>query len=201
MLANEKDVYITGQLNARPIGKTNHLQEKQAIQELAQCMVENPEAILPRFTDLAMQITGARAGGLSLLEPNPAPGQFRWRYLSGAAVPHEHGLAPRNFSPCGVTLDQDAPVLTAHPARYYAWIADADMDAAEILLVPLRVSKGPQLGTLWINSNNPGHFHRGHVRALTELSVFVSAALRMIGAERKLERALNESQTLLARTS
>lgn len=126
-----------------------------------------------------MEITGARAGGISVLENENPPGIFRWRYLSGAAKPHEYGVAPRNFSPCGKTLDLDAPVLTAHPARYYGWIADAGMDAAEILLVPLRVAKGEQVGTLWVNSDEPGHFHRGHLRALTELSQFVAAALRM----------------------
>ncbi len=194
MLAKEKDVYITAQLNARPIGKTNHLQEKRAIQELAQCMVEDPEGILPRFTELAMEITGARAGGISVLESDPAPGNFRWRYLSGAAKPHEHGLAPRNFSPCGKTLDLDEPVLTAHPARYYGWIADAGMDAAEILLVPLRVAKGEQVGTLWVNSDQPGHFHRGHVRALTELSQFVAAALRMTVTARKMQRMQTQNE-------
>ena len=188
MQAREKDVYITAQLASRPIGKTNHLQEKRAIQELAHCMVEDPEAILPRFTDLAMEITGARAGGISVLENLPAPGVFRWRYLSGAARPHEHSLVPRHFSPCEKTLELDAPVLTSYPGRVYGWIADAGMNAAEILLVPVKMAGNEPLGVLWVNSDEPGHFHRGHVRALTELSQFVAAALRMTVTARKMQR-------------
>ena len=188
MQAKEKDVFITAQLSARPIGKTNHLQEKRAMQELAQCMVEDPEDILPRFTDLAMEITSTNAGGVSLLEPDPAPGFFRWRYLRGAAEQYENFLAPRNFSPCGKTLELNAPALLSYPERYYSWIADSGISAAEVLLVPISVPKGDIFGTLWSISNDPGHFHRGHVRALTELSHFVAAALRMTVTARKMQR-------------
>jgi len=188
MSVREEDVYITGQLAARPIGKSNHLQEKQAIQELAQYMADDPSAILPRFTQLAMEITGARAGGLSMLEKDPPPGRFRWRFVSGAAAAFENALAPRSYSPCGVTLDKNAPVLTAYPGRYYSWIGDAGMDAAEVLLVPLNLADGEHVGTLWTISDRPGHFHRGHVRALTELSRFVAVALRMAVASETLQR-------------
>jgi len=39
--------------------------------------------MLPRFVDLAMELTGGIAAGLSLLEEFPAPDVFRWRYLRG----------------------------------------------------------------------------------------------------------------------
>lgn len=188
MVVREQDVYCTAQLNARPVGKANYVQEKQAMQELAQCMVDQPEALLARFTELAMDLTGAHAGGVSVLEKEPAPGTFRWSYISGAAKAYENWLAPRNYSPCGVTLDKNAPVLAVHPGRYYSWIAEAGMDAPEVLLVPLTLAKGEHLGTLWVISSRPGHFHRGHVRALTELSHFVAAALQMATAVEKLRR-------------
>ncbi len=185
MGVREQDVFCTAQLNARPIGKANYVQEKQALQELARCMVDEPNALLARYTELAMEITGAQAGGVSVLETEPAPGRFRWRYTSGASKPLDHVLAPRNYSPCGVTLDKNAPVLANYPGRYYTWITESGVDAPEVLLVPLNVAKGEQLGTLWAISSRVGHFHRGHARVLTELSTFVAAALQMANAAQR----------------
>src|SRR5665213_3395166 len=74
------DVFITNELNRRVPKKVSYLQEKLALQDLAARMADQPDEVLPRFVDLAMEMTGGVSSGLSLYEENPAPGVFRWQY-------------------------------------------------------------------------------------------------------------------------
>lgn len=190
------DVFITNELATRPPKDTDYLKEKQALQDLASHMAVKPEEVLPRFVDLAMEMAGGVSAGLSLYEEHPAPGVFRWRYLRGVLSPFEDATTPRDFSPCGITLDQNAPVLSLHPERAYDWIAEANIVVPEVLLVPLYFSGKEPLGTLWIVSDKEGHFDSGHARAMTELATFVGIALRMVRTEQQLQRALTEQETL-----
>ena len=74
------DVFITEELQRRSPKRTDYLQEKLALQEMAAHMADRPAEVLPRFVDLAMGMTGGVSAGLSLYEPEPAPGVFRWQY-------------------------------------------------------------------------------------------------------------------------
>jgi signal transduction histidine kinase len=182
------DVFITDELDRRAPKKTDYLQEKMALKELAARMADQPEEVLPRFVDLALEMTGGVSGGLSLYEEEPAPGVFRWQYLRGLLAPFNGATTPRDFSPCGITLDRNAPVLSLHPERVYDWIADANIVVPEVLLVPLYLGGTAPLGTLWIVSDREGHFDSGHARALTELAAFVGIALRMVCSEERLHQ-------------
>ena len=193
---NLADVYATRELSRRRSKKVNHLAEKQALQELADRMAERPEDVLPRFVSLAMEMTGGVSAGLSLYEESPAPGVFRWKYVRGLLSPFENATTPRDFSPCGVTLDQNAPVLSQHPERFYTWISDANIVVPEVLLLPLHIGRKEPLGTLWIVADKEGHFDRGDARAMTELATFVGIALKMVRTEEHLQRAVVEQQTL-----
>lgn len=190
------DVYLTEELDRRAPGETDSLREKLALQDLAGRMADHPAEVLPRFVDLAMELTGGVSAGLSLYEPDPPPGVFRWRYLRGMLAPFEDATTPRNFSPCGVTLDLNKPVLSSHPERVYDWISDANIVAPEVLLVPLYLGGKEPLGTLWIVSDKEGHFDSGHARIMTELAAFVGIALRMLDSERQLRDALEQQETL-----
>ena len=145
-------------------------------------MADSPEDILPKFVDLAIDMTGGSSAGISLYEDKPYPGVFRWHFVRGAFRPLDSTTTPRNFSPCGVTLDANGPVLSSYPERGYNWIADANIIVPEVLLVPLYFGGTEPLGTLWIVAEEAGHFDRGHARVMTELAAFVGIALRMIRA-------------------
>jgi two-component sensor histidine kinase len=190
------DVYITDELAKRPPKKADYLQEKLALQDLAARMADQPDDVLPRFVDLAMEMTGGVSAGLSLLEPNPDPGVFRWRYLRGALAPFENATTPRHFSPCGITLDSNGPVLSLHPERVYNWISDANIVVPEALLVPLYLGGKEPLGTLWIVAPTEGHFDSGHARVMTELASFVGIAVRVTQSEQRLKDALEQQETL-----
>ena len=188
------DVFITEELDRRAPKKTDYLQEKLALQDVAARMADQPEEVLPRFVDLALEMTGGVSAGLSLYEESPPPGVFRWQYLRGRLAPFDGATTPRDFSPCGITLDRNAPVLAQHPERVYGWIADANIVVPEVLLVPLYLGGKVPLGTLWIVSDREGHFDSGHARALTELAAFVGIALRMVRSEHRLNQALEAQE-------
>jgi two-component sensor histidine kinase len=192
------DIFITEQLNRRGEAQADYLREKDALQDLAGRMLDAPEEVLPRFVELAMQITGGISAGLSLYEETPAPGVFRWRYLIGLLARFENFLAPRNDSPCGVTLDVGQPVLASHPERFYSWIAEGGIVVPEVLLVPLHFTGAEPIGTLWIVAPAEGHFNAGHARAAAELAHFAGIAVRMLESQRQLKAAF-EQQEMLAR--
>jgi two-component sensor histidine kinase len=193
---NIADVFITEELYRRAPKKTDYLQEKLALQDLAARMADQPEEVLPRFVDLALEMTGGVSAGLSLYEENPRPGVFRWTYLRGLLAPFNGATTPREFSPCGITLDRNAPVLSLHPERVYNWIADANIIVPEVLLVPLYLGGKAPLGTLWIVSPREEYFDSGHARAMTELASFVGIALRMVRGEQRLNQALDAQEML-----
>ena len=189
-------VFVTHELDQHPATASDYRREMLAIQELAVRMADRPDDILPRFVDLALEIAGGVSGGISLYEADPAPGVFRWRYLRGTLSRFEGATTPRDFSPCGVTLDQNGPTLCVHPERVYDWIAEAGIVVPEVLLAPLYLAGASPLGTLWIISDTIGHFNRAHARSMTELASFVGIALRMLNTERQLESDLEAQETL-----
>jgi two-component sensor histidine kinase len=192
------DVFITEELDRRTPVKIDALREKKALQEIAALMADDPSQVLPKFVSLAMEMTEGVSAGLSLLEENPAPGVFRWHHLTGTLARFTGSTTPRNFSPCGIVLDLDAPVLTAYSERGYDWIAACNVELPEVLLVPLHIDRKDPTGTLWIVSDEDGHFHREHARAMTELASFVAIAIRMLRTEEKLQKAFEE-QSILTR--
>jgi len=190
------DVFITDELLRRAPKKTDYLKEKLALQDLARQMVDHPADVLPHLVDLAIDICGGISGGISLYEESPSPGVFRWHYLRGNLQKFTGGTTPRNFSPCGITLDLRTPVLAEHPERFYTWLTEAGIALPECLLVPLYIGGKMPLGTLWIVSPSEGHFDSGHARIMTELAAFAGMALRMVRTEERLQQAFDRQEQL-----
>jgi two-component sensor histidine kinase len=191
-------VFITEELDRRVPVQIDSLKEKIALQELAALMASNPEQVLPKFVSLAMEMAGGVSAGLSLYEETPAPGVFRWHHLQGTLAQFAGATTPRNYSPCGIVLDLNAPVLTAHSELAYDWLAAHNVSLPEVLLVPLHIGSQEPTGTLWIVSDEDGHFNREHVRVITELAAFVALALETDRTKQQLQKSLDE-QLVLAR--
>jgi two-component sensor histidine kinase len=88
-------------------------------------------------------------------------------------------------------------VLTLHPERFYDWLVEANCVLPEVLLVPLYIRGNAPLGTLWVVSEQEGHFRRRHARILSELAAFVGVAVRLRRTEENLRAELNQ-QALIA---
>lgn len=191
------DIIITDELAKRASEPPDYLREKLAFRDLADDMADNPKAVLPRLVRLAMEACGAESAGISLLEHEVR--EFRWFGLHGALAAFEGTRTPLDYSPCGVTLQQNAPVLMKHPETVYGWIRSAGISIPEVLLVPLHLRRPAEdggAGTLWVVGSEPGFFSLEHVRVLTELAAFSSVAIRMIQAEEVVQAALQEQEQL-----
>jgi two-component sensor histidine kinase len=187
-------VYITNQLAGRVARRIDTTREKLAVQDIARQMVSDPSQVLPTLVDLAIDLCGAVAGGISIYEKE---GQvFRWHHLRGTLERFTGATTPRDYSPCGITLDHKSPVLVQKPERAYSWLVDADVSLPECLLVPLYVGEEEPLGTLWIVSEHVEHFTDGHASTMQELAGFTGIALQMIRSEGRLKAALEEQELL-----
>jgi len=199
------DLLITDELRHRVAHKADYQREKLAIQDLARQMTEQPDQVLPRLVHLAMELCGAHSAGISLYEAQPpGPGIFRWHHLAGRYANFLDGTAPRDFSPSGVCLDLDHPILMARPERVYAFLSETGVPNYEVLLVPLYAGQPDPLGTLWVISHDEAiHFDSGDARVATELAAFAGLALKMIqdasvlrASEERLNLALHQQEML-----
>jgi two-component sensor histidine kinase len=190
------NVFITDELRKRTPTRSDCQREKKAILDLATHFGKASSEVLPRFVQLAMEMTEAVAAGISIFDADLEPDIFRWKHLHGSLARFEDATTPRNYSPCGVTLDANAPVLMAHPERRYDWIAAENLILPEVLLVPLTVGGEEQLGTLWVVSDTNEHFDSGDAQAISDFAVFVGMALLVRNREEQCRRALEEQETV-----
>lgn len=191
-------VFITEELARRSSRAPDYFRETVALRDLSRQMADDPQKVLPRLVDIAIEMCGAVSGGISLYEPEPSPGVFRWHHLRGDLSKFTGATTPRNFSPCGITLDFRTPILVQRPERVYTWLQEAKVSLPECLLVPLYLGGEEPLGTLWIVSADEEHFHEAHSDAMKELAAFAGIALKMAANERRL-RSARDGQAMLAR--
>lgn len=145
-------VFITEELARRREQRPRIFREVLPFPDLTKKMVDDPGRVLPLLFDTAMELCEAVSGGISLYEPEPAPGVFRWHHLRGDLERFSGATTPRHYNPCGITLDRRSPVLVQRPERVYTWLQDANVSLPECLLVPLYLGADEPLGTLWIVS-------------------------------------------------
>jgi len=186
------DVTITQDLGRRPAPAPDYLREKLAFQDIAAQMADSPQELLPHLVRQAMDICNASAAGISVLDGLV----FRWLGLAGRLEAFEGATTPRDFSPCGVCIDNRSAVLMRRPERVYGWIADANITIPEVLLVPLVARGQAPIGTLWVVADEGEHFNTEHERVLTDLAAFTAAALRIVQSESRLKKALEDQETL-----
>ena len=180
-----EDILITPQLSCRLERAPNYRAENDAFFHITRKLANRASAavVLQTLVDTATELCGAGTAGLSLLEA-PADGNeqvFRWTHMAGALAGAVGGTTPRNFSPCGVTLDRGAPQLFAYPARYFEYLGATPAPIVEGLVIPFSTGAGedPE-GTIWIVSHdvNARRFDWEDARVMTSLASFTAIALQ-----------------------
>lgn len=190
------DVLVTSELNVRPARFPNLQRENEALKSLADCFAKSPETILNRLVELAISLCGAGTAGISLEQTTP-DGElvFLWVALAGELKQMLGGTTPRNFSPCGVCVDKNAPQLFYGLDRFYTYFQKAPLPFMEALLIPWRIEGGP-VGTIWIVAHSDrSRFDLEDVRVMKSLADFAAVALRHQDAEQKLRESERNAAT------
>jgi PAS domain S-box-containing protein len=175
-----EDVLITSELSRRRSRAPNYSAENRALVTLAREMATKPKNLPQKLVDLALELCRAGTAGISLLKTDAEGEYFSWEALAGVYDPRVGGRTPRNFSPCGTTLDRGAPQLFSCPARYFTYFEGVDSPIAEGLVIPFALS-GHALGTIWVVTHDESRrFDAEDVRIMTALAEFTAAALQTL---------------------
>lgn len=171
--------------------------ERRALDRLGRAIVESPESIFQTLTDVAVEVCGADTAGISILEKDDNGGHFRWRAISGLYAAHLGGMTPRDFSPCGTTIDRNAPQLVSRPGRYFSYFNEVQPPVVEGLLVPFSVAGRP-VGTMWLVAHDERRkFDSEDTRVLTALANFAAAGYELLSALEGKRNAVAASDPLL----
>lgn len=186
--ATLESILITEQLHSRTLKERSSQVEAESLRALAQVAANSPDQLLDFFLKMPMDLCGAGSGGLSVYDP-AAPGEkvFHWTNVSGKLAKYIGGTTPRNFSPCGVTLDRKSPQLFKYPGRYFQYFDKVEIPIVEALVVPLHI--GPHTeGTTWIVAHDEKtKFDSEDARIMNSLAQFVGCSLH-------LNKALSEKR-------
>jgi RNA polymerase sigma factor (sigma-70 family) len=178
--ATLESILITEQLLCRGCRKRGSVLEANSLKALAQVADAWPDHLIDCFLQMAIELCGAGTAGLSLLETNCSGERvFRWTNLSGRLAKHVGGTTPRNFSPCGITLDRNSPQLFAYPGRYFDYFNQVEVPIVEGLVIPFHVGTKTE-GTIWIVSHDSEtKFDSEDERIMTSLAEFVGCAVHL----------------------
>jgi hypothetical protein len=193
------DVVITSELNQRPARDFDVQKENNAFRKLADQLATDPDSFLDYLVNLARTLCDADTVGISL-EESDDKGQriFRWVAMAGDLKHLIGGTTPRNFSPCGICVDQNSPLLMDHLDRFYPYFKEAPLPFVEALLIPWEVKGGPN-GTLWIVAHTERRkFDQQDVRLMGCFAAFACGAIRLKKMLVEVERSKAAADVLNA---
>ncbi|MFL6623164.1 MAG: ATP-binding protein [Sulfurifustis sp.] len=197
-VADLQSVITTELLSWRPARVPNYEAESAALLALAQEMSSSPALILQRLAEAALELCQAGSAGVSILEEEDGEKIFRWRALAGAMARHIEGTTPRDFSPCGVVLDRNAPQLISEPQRCFTYFATVEPRITEALFVPFHVG-GVPVGAVWVAAHDQRcQFDAEDGRLIADLAKFASAAYQMLNALAAAKEADRRKDEFLA---
>lgn len=168
----------------------------QALQSLAQVFAANPDAVLQKLVNIAVDFCGADSAGISLEEPDDtgAP-TFRWVAIAGSFAQYLNGRTPRFFSPCGTCLNTGRPQLYRVTKPYYDYLGVVADEITDGMLIPWQSQD--VRGTVWAVSHRSAEaFDLEDYRLLRSVADFALIAIRHQYNERALRHL--ESQKAAA---
>ena len=120
---------ITGQLQKRPPRQTDIRKENVAFRELAGLLAAEPkEGFLQSLVELTVKLCDADTVGISVEQTDDKGDKIlRWVAMAGELKHLIGGTIPRNFSPCGMCLDQNQPLLMGQLDRFYPYFKEVPL--------------------------------------------------------------------------
>lgn len=192
-----EEVVITGALDCRASRPPDYAVENRALAALTEAMGDDPETVLQRLVESAMELTHSDSAGISILEPGGEQGIFRWVATAGQWAPYRNGTMPREQSPCGQVITRDTVLLVTQPERAFPALLQSDPLIREGLLAPFHVD-GKPVGTVWVIKHSvEKRFEKEDARLLASLAQFASVAHRTVRALEDARTGEKESRRVL----
>jgi len=190
------DVMITPQLWTRQAHTPNIEAEKVAMRLLADTLEAAPSDVFQVCVDLVLELCHADTCGISLREySDKGEDTFRWIALAGQLKQRLHGTTPRHFSPSGLCVDGNEPLLMQRPELAYRYL-DVGPPFHDVLLIPLTERHSELEGAIWIVSHNTARKFDGEdARVMQRFALFTTTALRLAKVAQEEKRKASE-QTL-----
>ena len=192
-----ESVITTSRLSQRPARQFDLQKENQAFRKLADFLGSEPETFLDRLVEITAQLCGADTVGISIEETDAAGNRiFRWVAMAGELKHLIGGTTPRDFSPCGVCVDTNGPLLMTGLDRFYPQFREAPRPFVEALLLPWGIQGGP-IGTLWVVAHTDQRkFDMHDVRLMNGLAAFACGSILLRNKIREGERAAAASSMI-----
>jgi signal transduction histidine kinase len=193
-VATVEQVLITDVLVDRP-GVVPGKSAGEAFVALAGVMANAPDDLPQALCDMALDLCEGGTAGICILRTD-ATGQdyFFWEAVAGQLADNVGGTTPRDFSPCGTSLDRGATQLYAHPSRFYTYLNEMPLPIVEALVVPF-LAAGKPLGCLWVLSHDKRRFNSGHAYVLEQIAAFCGAAFHLMGLRQQAVEARSHLET------
>jgi hypothetical protein len=190
---NLDDVIINSELAHRPSRSPDYKAENNALMTLARTMAESPQTILPKLLETALQLSRADMAGISLLEKDDGAEVFRWEALAGPYAARLNSTTLTDASPCGTTIDRNAPQLMYMAERFFPGLT-AEPPVVEALLIPFHV-EAKAVRTLWIVARTDEGRKLDHEdeRIIKVLAQFASAAWHLWTSAQTEQRRVLQS--------
>jgi two-component sensor histidine kinase len=196
-----EDVLNTHNLYRRRARPAPLQAELKAYHDLSTLMATDPVKAIQRFLEIALELCpAAGSAGLSELAEEDGEPIFRWTAMAGAFAPYVGGTTPRDFSPCGLCLDNHHTVLVDRPARIFTYFNNASPPITEGLIVPLYDTGKRPIGTLWVTSHTGAKFDPTDARLIEQLAVQLVLAIKLRRKARivvQLEETVRDREILV----
>jgi hypothetical protein len=165
-----REVLVTPELWRRPASHVTQERIDAVLCELESERSGDDLELLEIMVRATLNLCDAHTSGFSTMQREGDREFFRWDALVGSLAYAVGGTTPREWSPCGITLERQSAQLFSYPARYFTYFADAQPSIVEGLVLPVYLKDEP-LGTLWILSHDTHlRFNAEHVRVMNEIA-------------------------------
>lgn len=190
------EVDIRNALASRPSRTPDYETENRALASLAAELAKNPQNMLQKLVETALELCQADTSGVSLLEKQDGVEVFRWEALAGVFAAARNSTMPRDASPCGVCIDHNTTELMYLADRVFPALLN-EPRFVEALLIPFHF-EGRPIGTVWVVTHQYDRkFDREDERVMTTLSKFASSGWQLWNANAELEQRVRERTTAL----
>lgn len=152
--------------------------EQLGLQLIASKFSAPSEAMLQELVDIAVKYCSADSAGVSLEERDEhGKARFRWIVVAGSFQKYLNGTTPRDFSPCGVCLDEWRAQYYRITQPYYDFLGIAAEPIRDGMLIPWE-GDGHR-GTIWaVSHQSSTAFDMSDYTVLQRLADLVSVAVR-----------------------